>query len=290
VAPDGTVYVTEMAGRCVSRIVAGRREVVAELGGSPNGAAFDVDGTLYVANGGGRWTANPTTHGRPGHGGGVSSVQRLDPDGSWATILTSIDGVPLNSPNDIVGDESRGFYFTDPSHPSIAADGSQDIENMKPGSVCYLAADGTAVRLHTGLRFPNGIQISDDAKELFVSESGTGTVHRFPILSAGRVGPPEPYVELGEAARPDGMCFDVEGRLLVAGHETGHIFVIAPGGGTVERTVEIEDPDLTNLCFGGPQGKTLHVTCASLGVVVAIDWPVAGMRLHPDRTWGRSTV
>ena len=52
--PDGTLLVVEIQGRTLTRIRSdGGREVVAELGGGPNGAAIGPDGRCYVCNNGG---------------------------------------------------------------------------------------------------------------------------------------------------------------------------------------------------------------------------------------------
>src|SRR4029077_1313377 len=54
--PDGTVIVVELAAGRLTRVHPdGRKETVAEPGGSPNGAAIGPDGALYVCNSGG-WT------------------------------------------------------------------------------------------------------------------------------------------------------------------------------------------------------------------------------------------
>jgi hypothetical protein len=45
----GVLHLVELPNHCVSRVVDGRRIVFAELGGSPNGAAFGPDGALYFA-------------------------------------------------------------------------------------------------------------------------------------------------------------------------------------------------------------------------------------------------
>ena len=51
---DGSLLVVEIRRRTLTRIWPGvRKEVVAELGGGPNGAALGPDGACYVCNNGG---------------------------------------------------------------------------------------------------------------------------------------------------------------------------------------------------------------------------------------------
>jgi len=52
--PDGSVILVEIARKTLSRVtLAGKIEVIAELGGGPNGAAMGPDGKIYVCNNGG---------------------------------------------------------------------------------------------------------------------------------------------------------------------------------------------------------------------------------------------
>ena len=54
VMPDGSVVLVEIRGQRLTRVWPdGRKEVVAEIPGGPNGAALGPDGKMYVCNNGG---------------------------------------------------------------------------------------------------------------------------------------------------------------------------------------------------------------------------------------------
>src|SRR5260221_6172283 len=54
VMPDGSVVLVEIRGRRLTRVWPdGRKQVVAEIPGGPNGAAMGPDGKIYVCNNGG---------------------------------------------------------------------------------------------------------------------------------------------------------------------------------------------------------------------------------------------
>src|ERR1700680_3532517 len=54
VMPDGSVVLVEIRGRRLTRVWPdGRKEVVAEIPGGPNGAAIGPDGKCYICNNGG---------------------------------------------------------------------------------------------------------------------------------------------------------------------------------------------------------------------------------------------
>ncbi len=271
---DGVLHVVELAGGVVSRVVAGERLVLSEPGGSPNGAGFADDGTLFICNNGGNWGPNESTGQRPGLGGGTAAIQAVAKDGTWTTVLTQIDGVPLNSPNDLFLDPRGGIWFTDPAWAERDGGGSAPASASPPGSVCFVDEGGYAVRCHTGLVFPNGLVLTPDGSDLLVGETGTGRIVAFPVLGPGRLGEPRRWAELGGDAFPDGMAFDSAGRLIIAGTGSGALFVTDEAG-HLDR-IPMSDRDVTNLCFGGDRGSTIFVTQAALGRVVTLEWDVAG--------------
>jgi len=282
---NGRLHVVELAAGTVSRVVDGRREVLAAPGGSPNGAAFDTEGRLWVCNNGGHWGPNASTGGIAGPGGLVpAAIQVVHRDGTWRDVLTEIDGTPLASPNDVALDPRGGMWFTDPVWAPRDGAGVAAASASPPGTVCYTDEEGQGVRCHTGMVFPNGLALTPDWAELLVGETGTGRILAFRIDGPGRLREPRVWCDLGATSFPDGMAFDSAGRLVVAGTGSGALFV-ATEGGHVDR-VPMQDVDVTNLCFGGPDGRSLHVTQAALGRVVVVDWDVPGEPLPAGpRVW-----
>jgi gluconolactonase len=280
---QGTVYFVELANHCVSKVSDGRRVEFANLGGSPNGTAFAPDGLMYVCNGGGNWPPTKSTNGVAGRGGGVASIQVVRPDGTHSVVLTEIGGVALNGPNDICFDTRGGYYFTDPAWAKRTPQGVARAEESPPGDVCYVAPDGKASRVAGNLLFPNGLHVTPDGRALVLAETGTGRVWRYAIGNDGALSRPEVLIDLGLESGLDGMCFDAEGRLLIAGCGPGKIFVLTPDLKSLAETFDLSDPAITNLCFGGDDFRTIFVTQGEAGRLIAIRWQTPGMRLFPDR-------
>jgi gluconolactonase len=290
---DGSVLVVEIKGGRLIRVRPdGAKEVVAELGGGPNGAAIGPDGACYVCNNGGfNWLREDIfgvqgyqrPHGRAeAYTGG--SIQRVDlATGEVTTLYTHCDGVPIMGPNDIVFDAAGDMWFTD--------HGKTYGRQMDVGAVFHAAADGSAIRqVLFPMVTPNGCGLSADERTLYVSETETGRLWQWPITGRGEVGKvawpsPNGGRMLGQATgyqRFDSMALEAGGNICVGTLVTGGVTVFSPTGEKLEYW-QGPEPYCTNLCFGGPDLKTLYVTVSGHGLLIAADWPRAGLPLLHQR-------
>ena len=282
---DGSVLVVEIAAGRLTRVMpGGAKTVAARPGGGPNGAAIGPDGKCYVCNNGGFEWVVEGRHRRPflqarDYAGG--RIERVDlATGAVECLCRAAGEVSLKGPNDLVFDRHGGFYFSDL--------GKVRAREMDRGAVYYAKADGSAI---TEVAFPmvtpNGVGLSPDGTTLYVAETEAARLWAFDIVEPGVVRKepwPSPHggrlvAGVGGYQRFDSLALDAEGRICVATLINGGITVISPDGRHVEHH-PMPDPMTTNICFGGAGMKTAYITLSWTGRLVAVDWPVAGLRLN----------
>lgn len=274
---DGSILVVELERGTLTRIAGGSVDVVAHVGGGPNGAAIGPDGDCYVCNNGGSvWTEEPGGVLRPigiapGYKNG--SIQRVDlRTGRVETIYTHCDGVPLQAPNDLVFDGAGGFWFTDfgRTHARV-----RDL-----GAVYYARADGSAIRqVVFPFHAPNGIGLSPDGATLYVSETETARLWSYPVIAPGEIRlAPWPSPNGGKLVigtpgyqRFDSLAVEECGNVCVACLVDSGVLVVTPEGAVVEF-LRATDPFCTNLCFGGRELRTAYVTMSGFGQLLAVPW------------------
>ena len=290
--PDGSVLLVEIARGTLSRVLAdGRVQVVADLGGGPNGAAIGPDGAVYVCNNGGfRWgtevdgTFRPIGQAEDYSGGRIERVDLAT--GRFERLYDTVDGLGLRGPNDIVFDAHGGFYFTDLGKV-------RDTE-IDRGGVFYGQPDGSAAHvIARPVMTPNGIALSPDGSTLYYAETEGARVWAFDISAPGQVRKdawPSPHGGRMLAASPgdhwqrfDSMAVDANGHLCIATLMHGGITIVSPDGKSHSH-VPLPDRFTTNLCFGGKDRRTAYVTLSGSGRLIAIDdWPVPGLKLSYER-------
>jgi gluconolactonase len=279
---DGSVLLVEIARRSLTRIDPdGGVDVIAPLRGGPNGAAIGPDGACYICNNGGDDFAElegvllPTGRAADYDGGWIERVDLQT--GRAETLYRQVDGRPLSAPNDLIFDDSGGFWFTDLGK---SGDRARDF-----GGIHYARADGSAItQVVYPVHAPNGIGLSPDGKTLFVAELFTGRLIAFEVTGAGKLAGtggilPGRFVAAGPGrCLFDSIAVEADGTICVAAPIPGEVICYAPDGRMVER-VTMPGPLPTNLCFGGPERRTAYITLSGKGQLIAMDWPRAGLPL-----------
>ena len=283
--PDGSFLVVEIERRTLTRIEAdGHKEVVAEPGGGPNGAAIGPDGKCYLCNNGGfAWHEDgqglrPVLQAEDYSGG---RIERVDLEtGAVEVLYTHAGEIALKGPNDIVFDAHGGLWFTDL--------GKVRVNEIDRGRVFYAKADGSECReVIYPLVTANGIGLSPDGTRLYVAETEPCRLWEFEVTGPGEVAKepwPSPHggrlvAGPGGYQRFDSLAVEAGGNVCVATLINGGITVASADGASVEH-VPMPDLYTTNICFGGPELRTAYITLSMGGRLVATEWPRPGLALN----------
>jgi len=178
--------------------------------------------------------------------GETKQILAYDSKEHQAVIADSISG------NDIVIANNGNTYVTAP-------DGA-----VKPGKVYLVRPGGERIVVDEGLKFPNGVALSPDQTQLYVTESATHWIWIYKIKTDGTLDNKQRYGWLHEPdseenAWPDGLRCDTAGRIYVASRLGVQILDQL---GRVEAIIPIprSSSQASNLCFGGSDFNILYVS------------------------------
>lgn len=167
------------------------------------------------------------------------------------SLTSGFEGVPYIQPNDVAESPvTGGVYYTDPN-----------FKGKTRSAVYYLSPEGAVRRVVENLKLPNGVEVSNDGRTLYVSDSFEKRVYSYPILADGSVDQGQVKIFFdppsGNQNDPDGMSADADGNLYFA--MRGGVWVVAPDGKALGL---IPVPEFaSNVAFGGDDGRTLYITC-----------------------------
>ena len=207
---------------------AGQSEVFVTLPNDSvgNGIRFDRAGRMYVAD-------------YVGH-----NVLRIDPGTRAVEVLAHEP--KMNQPNDLAIAPNGTLYASDPNW------------GEKTGQLWRIDSDGTTTRLATDMGTTNGVEVSPDGKRLYVNESVQRNVWVFDIQPDGGVANKRLLRQFPDHGF-DGMRCDADGNLYITRYGKGTVAVLSPEG-EVLREINVLGARPSNLCFGGPDGRTVYVT------------------------------
>ncbi|QND50779.1 SMP-30/gluconolactonase/LRE family protein [Phyllobacterium sp. 628] len=194
-------------------------------------------------------------------------ISRTEADGTVVTLVDSIDGKRLNSPNDVVVKSDGTIWFSDPpygimsDYEGVAADseiGANHVYRFDP-------ATNTITIASDDFEKPNGLAFSPDESLLYISDTsrshdpdGNHHIRVFDVrdgwkLENGRV---FAVIEPGLA---DGFRLDVHGNVFTSSGDSIQVF--APDG---TRLGKILVPEVISNCtFGGPARNELFITAST---------------------------
>ncbi|MFK7913930.1 MAG: SMP-30/gluconolactonase/LRE family protein [Pseudomonadales bacterium] len=284
--PNGDVLVVEIARGTLSRVRPdGTVEVVAQLGGGPNGAAIGPDGACYICNNGGfQWIARGERlyPGDEPENYASGRIERVDLEtGEISVVYTNCGGQPLRGPNDLVFDAHGGMWFTD--------HGKTRPRERDVTGVYYAKADGSFIaEVLFPMQGPNGIGLSPDDKELYIAETTTGRLWAYAIDRPGELsGERQDKADGGRLVKGrdgyfmfDSLAVAGDGRVCVATLIDGGITVLAPDHSRPPEFIPMPDALTTNICFGGEDLSTAFITLSSTGQLVKMPWQQPGLPLH----------
>jgi sugar lactone lactonase YvrE len=226
----GNVYVVNLMkeGDIAKVTPKGKTEVFVTLQGNSvgNGIVFDRAGTMFVAD-------------YVGH-----NVLKIDPKTKAVTVFAHEP--TMNQPNDLAIAPDRTLYASDPNW------------SKGTGQVWRIGTDGKVTKVASDMGTTNGIDVSPDGKTLYVNESVQKNIWSFPIKADGSLGEKRLLKKFDDFGF-DGMRCDVDGNLYIARYGKGTVVKLSPEG-KILKEIDVLGKTPSNICFGGPDGRTAYVT------------------------------
>lgn len=226
---DGNIYaVNYLKEGTIGKVTpGGKGSVYVTLPGKSvgNGIVFDRKGTMYIAD-------------YVGH-----NVLKVDSKTKEVSVFAHEP--KMNQPNDLAIAPDGTLFASDPNW------------GIGTGQVWRISTSGKVSLVAEKMGTSNGIEVSPDGKTLYVNESVQLNVWAFTIDGEKLTGKRLLKKFVGHGF--DGMRCDVDGNLYITRHGKGTVAVLSPEGKEL-REIDVLGKMPSNLCFGGPDGRTVYVT------------------------------
>ena len=206
----------------------GKGEIAVELPRTSigNGIRFDRSGAMFIAD--------YVNH----------NILRVDPQTNKLTTFAHED--QMSQPNDLAITPGGTLYASDPNW------------SAGTGQLWQIKRDGKVTRVADSMGTTNGVEVSPDGKTLYVNESQQRNIWAFTIAGDGSL-KGKRLVKKFDDFGFDGMRCDIDGNLYITRYGKGTVVKLSPEG-KVLREIDVLGKRPSNICFGGPDGRTAYVT------------------------------
>ncbi len=161
-------------------------------------------------------------------------------------ISTFCHNDKFNQPNDLAISSQDIVFASDPNW------------SKSTGQLWRITPDGKPTLLDGNMGTTNGIELSPDERTLYVNESVQNQIWAFDVTPGGEVSNKRLFTRFEDFGL-DGMKCDSKGNLYVTRYGKGVIAVFSPKGKLL-REIPVKGKKVSNLAFGGADGKTVFVT------------------------------
>ena len=217
--------------------------------------------------------------------GGAALRIAMITNGTVTALCSTCNGLKFYSPNDVVVKGDGTIWFTDPGYNGGI--GSPPQPGFQPGYYVYrfdpTNGNASCVPVITNVLIrPNGLVFSPDESKLYVADSDNSrhNIRVYSVSSSNTLSGGTVFATVTNGI-PDGIRCDSEGRIWSSGGDGAYIF--AKDGHLIGK---IKFGKISNLCFGGPQYKTIYMTgqpvVTSLPVLVAGEPAIKKLKMNSD--------
>ncbi len=197
-----------------------------------NGIRFDKKGNMFIAD--------YTNH-------NILKIKK----GTSKSIVYAHEPT-ANQPNDIAISPKGILYASDPNWKNST------------GKLWKIDKKGFHL-LESDMGTTNGVEVSPDAKKLYVNESVQRNIWVYNLDKKGNVSNKKLFFSFNDFGM-DGMRCDIKGNLYVCRYGAGKVVVINPDGKII-RSIELKGQNPTNITFGGKEKKQCFVTVSDRGCI-----------------------
>jgi sugar lactone lactonase YvrE len=291
VAKDGSVFAADFRGGVAALAQDGSHRLIAGAtadlphGLKPNGIAFERDGSFILAH----------------LGAEEGGVFRLARDGQVTPLLREVEGIALPPTNYALRDVEGRLWVTVSTR--LTPRDRDWVDDAASGFIALVDARGARI-VADGLGYTNECMPSPDGRFLYVNETYTRRLSRFPLAEGGTLGPKQVVAHFEPGQLPDGMAFDDEGQLWVTAILANLLLRVDPDSGRVACMLDAGDPEQTariaarirdraltpaemaatqsplanvsSIAFAGPGRRQAWLGCLLADRIMRTPMPVAG--------------